>query len=119
MRRVVDAPFPGKLSVGSLHDPFVKDDPLANSYLLNYADFLTPDSLYLGQVGSDQRTLLKSRPRFYDTDGMRAKHSEWIELTPKMTVPGNAIKEIKAKITIPDDPQYRGKKYMFLLMLRL
>lgn len=73
VRRVVDAPFPGKLGVGGLHAPFVANDPLANSYLLNYADFLTPDSLYLGQAGSDTRELLKSRPRFYDTDGMRAE----------------------------------------------
>ncbi len=34
---------------------------------------MTPDSLYLGQVGSDTRELLKSRPRFYDADGMRAE----------------------------------------------
>ena len=73
VRRAVEAPFPGTLSVGGLHDPFVKNDPLANSYLLNYADFMTPDSLYLGQVGSDKRELLKSRPRFYDSDGMRAE----------------------------------------------
>ena len=73
VHRAVDAPFPGALSVGGLHDPFVKNDPLANSYLLNYADFMTPDSLYLGQVGSDKRELLKSRPMFYDADGMRAE----------------------------------------------
>ena len=73
VRRAVDAPFPGTLSVGGLHDPHVENDPLANSYFLNYADFLTPDSLYLGQTGSDQRELLKSRPRFYDADGMRAE----------------------------------------------
>ena len=73
VRRAVDAPFPGTLSMGSLDDPFVANDPLANSYFLNYADFLTPDSLYLGRVGSDQRELLKSRPRFYDADGMRAE----------------------------------------------
>ena len=73
VRRAVAAPFPGTLSVGGLYDPFVKDDPLANSYFLNYSDFLTPDSLYLGEVGSDQRALLKSRPRFYDSDGMRAE----------------------------------------------
>ncbi len=72
-RRAVDAPFPGTLSVGGLHDPFVKNDPLANSYMLNYADFMTPDSLYLGQADSDKRELLKSRPRFYDADGMRAE----------------------------------------------
>ncbi len=73
VRRTVDAPFPGTLSVGGLHDPFVKNDPLANSYFLNYADFMTPDSLYLGQTGSDKRDLLKSRPKFYDADGMRAE----------------------------------------------
>ena len=73
VRRAVDAPFPGTLSVGGLHDPFVKNDPLANSYMLNYADFMTPDSLYLGQAGSDKRELLKNRPRFYDADGMRAE----------------------------------------------
>lgn len=73
VRRAVAAPFPGTLSVGGLYDPFVKDDPLANSYFLNYSDFLTPDSLYLGEVGSDHRALLKSRPRFYDSDGMRAE----------------------------------------------
>jgi prolyl oligopeptidase len=73
VRRAVDAPFPGTLSVGGLYDASVKNDPLANSYLLNYADFMTPDSLYLGQAGSDKRELLKSRPRFYDADGMRAE----------------------------------------------
>ena len=35
VRRAVAAPFPGTLSVGGLYDPFVKDDPLANSYFLN------------------------------------------------------------------------------------
>ena len=73
VRRAVDAPFPGTLSVGGLYDPFVKNDPLANSYFLNYSDFLTPDSLYLGEVGSDKRELLKSRPRFYDAEDMRAE----------------------------------------------
>ncbi len=73
LRRAVEAPFPGTLSVGSLHDAFVKNDPLANSYFLNYADFMTPDSLYLGEVGSDKRVPLKSRPKFYDADGMRAE----------------------------------------------
>ena len=73
VRRTVDAPFPGTLSAKSLHDASVKDDPLANAYVLNYADFLTPDSLYLGQAGSDKRTLLKSRPQFFEADGMRAE----------------------------------------------
>jgi prolyl oligopeptidase len=51
----VKAPLTGTLSASSLHDPFVKDDPLANHYLMSYLDFLTPASLVLGQVGSDSR----------------------------------------------------------------
>lgn len=73
VHRAVDAPFPGTLSAKSLHDASVKDDPLANAYVLNYADFLTPDSLYLGQAGIDKRDLLKSRPKFFDAEGMRAE----------------------------------------------
>lgn len=73
VHRTVDAPFPGTLSAKGLHDASVQDDPLANAYVLNYADFLTPDSLYLGQAGTDQRALLKSRPQFFDATGMRVE----------------------------------------------
>ena len=47
-RRAVDAPLPGTLGVSALHDPLLRDDPLAEHYLLSYTDFLTPDSLLLG-----------------------------------------------------------------------
>ena len=69
----VKAPLTGTLSANSLHDPFVKDDPLANHYLMSYLDFLTPASLVLGQVGSDARELLKSNPVFFDSKGMRTE----------------------------------------------
>ena len=72
-RREVNAPFPGALGASALHDPLVPDDPLAEDYLLTYTDFLTPDSLYLGHTGTDQRTLLKSRPTFFDATGMHAE----------------------------------------------
>ena len=74
--RSVNAPFPGTLSASGLFDAFAKDakdDPLANAYVFNYADFLTPDSLYLGRIGSDERQRLKSRPSFFNADGMRAE----------------------------------------------
>jgi prolyl oligopeptidase len=71
--RAVKAPYPGKLSVSALHDPQLKDDPLAEHYFINAADFLQPDSLQLGSTASDERTLLKSRPTFYDATGMRAE----------------------------------------------
>ncbi len=73
VHRAVNAPYFGTLSVTSLHDPFVQDDPLANAYVMNYADYLTPDSLYLGQAGSDKRELLKSRPTYFDAEGMRTE----------------------------------------------
>ena len=72
-RRDVDAPFPGTLNVTSLHDKALKGDALADSYLLNVANFLQPDTLQLARVGSDARELLKSRPSFYDAAGMRVE----------------------------------------------
>jgi prolyl oligopeptidase len=73
VRREVDAPAPGTLGVQSLHDPLVKDDPLAEGYLLSYADFTTPDSLFLARTGSDERERLKVRPSFFDAVGVRAE----------------------------------------------
>lgn len=73
-RREVKAPFPGSLGLQSLHDPLLgAKDPLAEQYLLSYTDFLTPDSLMLGRTGSDARETLKSRPRFFDSSGMRVE----------------------------------------------
>ena len=72
-RREVKAPFPGALGAVGMHDPFVKDDPLANHYSMSYLDFLTPASLYLGKAGSDERELLKRNPTFFDGNGMRAE----------------------------------------------
>lgn len=74
--RAVNAPFPGTLSTSGMFDVFAKDakdDPFANTYLLNYADFLTPDSLYMGTTGSDTRQRLKTRPSFFNAEGMRAE----------------------------------------------
>ena len=72
-KREVKAPYPGRLSAQALHDPLLAQDTLAESYLLNAADFLQPDSLQLGRTGSDERQHLKSRPTFFDASGMRAE----------------------------------------------
>ena len=74
-RRTVAAPFPGTLGVSGLHDPMLTDDALAESYLLTYSDFLTPDTLSLGQTGTDTRAVLKSLPATFDATGMRAEQS--------------------------------------------
>ncbi len=72
-RREMKAPHPGTLSVAALHDVLVKDDELAEALLVSYADFLTPDSLMLGATGHDGLETLKSRPRFFDSSGMRVE----------------------------------------------
>ena len=72
-RREVKAPSPGALGAVGMHDPFVKDDPLANHYSMSYLDFLTPASLYLSKAGSDERELLKRNPTFFDSTGIRAE----------------------------------------------
>jgi prolyl oligopeptidase len=72
-RREVAAPFPGSLGVQALHDPLMRDDPLAEKYVLSYTDFLTPDSLLLADTVKDTREPLKSRSALFDAAGMRAE----------------------------------------------
>ncbi len=45
----------------------------AENYLLTTTDFLTPDALLLGTVGSDARELLKTRSAYFDAQGMRVE----------------------------------------------
>ncbi len=71
--RSVAAPFPGTLSLGGLYDSELAQDELSDRYLVNYADFLTPDTLYLAQAGSDAREALKSREPKFNAAGMRAE----------------------------------------------
>jgi prolyl oligopeptidase len=59
-RRAVDAPAFGSLGVSAL-DPIGSDQ-----YFLTVTDFLTPTTLYLGEVGSDRRAALKALPAFFD-----------------------------------------------------
>lgn len=69
-KREIAAPFPGTLGASGLHDTMRADDPLAEHYLLSYSDFLTPDTLWLGQTGSDARATLKAQPARFDASGM-------------------------------------------------
>ncbi|MBS0446129.1 MAG: S9 family peptidase [Proteobacteria bacterium] len=74
-RRAIDAPFPGTLSVASLHDNEIADDPLGENYLVSYTDFLTPDSLLLGKTGTDARERLKALPAAFDSTGMHVEQA--------------------------------------------
>jgi prolyl oligopeptidase len=72
-QREVKAPFPGSLSVQPLHDSALASDAMAETYLMDYQDFLTPATLYLGQSGSDELSALKRAPSFFDSQGMRVE----------------------------------------------
>ncbi|MFN7696163.1 MAG: prolyl oligopeptidase family serine peptidase [Burkholderiales bacterium] len=71
--RSIAAPFPGMLSVRSLYDDDLPTDSLSDKYLVQYSDFLTPDTLYLASAGTDERMRLKSRQSWFDASGMRAE----------------------------------------------
>lgn len=66
-------PSPGKAAAYALHDPQVKRDPLGDAYLLTYADFLTPESLYLGRVSGGAPEQIKSRQPWFDAGGMKVE----------------------------------------------
>jgi prolyl oligopeptidase len=72
-RREVKTPFPGRLAVQSLYDEALVKDDLAESYLVNYEDFLTPATLSLGRTGADDALVLKRAPVFFDAQGMKVE----------------------------------------------
>ncbi|MFM2121375.1 MAG: hypothetical protein RL722_2843 [Pseudomonadota bacterium] len=72
----LELPGPGTLSVASLDDDWAPaDDPLAESLLVNYVDFLTPDSLLrvdLRQRGA-RPEVLKQRPAQFDASRLQVQ----------------------------------------------
>jgi hypothetical protein len=45
---------------------------------------------------------------------------QWLKISPaKISVNGNSIKELKMTLTVPDQPEYKNKKYMFLIKTTL
>jgi prolyl oligopeptidase len=72
-QRLVDAPHPGKLSVTALHDPLLADDPLAEAYWSTSPTSSAPTRCDWAEAGRDGREVLKSRPAFFDADGMRVE----------------------------------------------
>ena len=69
-RHEVAAPAYGSLGVMPV------DHDESDDYFLTHVDFLTPDSLYLAQAGTGQRSLLKQRPAFFDASGMEIAQFE-------------------------------------------
>lgn len=66
-RRTVATPAYASVSVAPLD--YLESD----RYFMVQNDFLTPTSLHLGEVGSDQRRQLKSQPSFFDASGLKVE----------------------------------------------
>mgnify|MGYP003338703813 CR=1 FL=1 len=71
--RALEAPRAATLGVAALHDPLLAVDPLAEAYLVTHTDFLTPDSLLLGDTAQPALAPLKRRPAMFDSTGCRAE----------------------------------------------
>lgn len=101
--------FVQDVPVGSEVD--LKDVSKAALKIVNQSD--DPVKLRLDSIISDENIQPQSG-YVYTPD------AKWMKVTPTViTVPGNAIKEVRLKVTIPDKPDYRGKKYMFLVRTTL
>jgi prolyl oligopeptidase len=72
-KRDIAAPGLGTLQLSGLHDPQVADDPLAEHYFLDYANFVTPDALYLGETSQDELVCIKTSPAFFDATRVQAE----------------------------------------------
>ena len=67
-------PSPARSASAALHDPLVADDPLAERLLAQLHRL--PDARLAAtsaSTGSDEREMLKARPRFFDGRGMRVE----------------------------------------------
>lgn len=69
-RKLLDTPAFATVSLSGI-DPEKSDD-----YFLTTQDFLTPPTLFLGQVGSEERERLKSLPSQFNSDGLEVQQFE-------------------------------------------
>jgi len=85
-RQDITAPHPGTLSLQPLHDELLADDPLAETFLLGYTDFLTPDSLMLGHTDGRPLQQLKTRGTYFDASGLQVQQ-HWVASKDGTRVP--------------------------------
>ncbi len=101
---------------------FIQDFPLgkwvdlkaerkASFKIINQAD--DPVELRLNPIAPD--------PNINPQAGfVYAPEPSWVKVEPHdIKVPGNAIKEVKVRVMIPDKPEYHGQHYMFLIRTTL
>lgn len=89
----------------------LKADHKATMKLINQSD--DPIALKFKSAPPDPNTVPQAG--FED-----APDPSWLTVEPKqIKAGGNSIKEIRLKLNIPDKPEYRGKKYMFIMQTTL
>jgi prolyl oligopeptidase len=71
--RTLRVPGPGTLKVKALADTTRRHDTLAEHFLLDYRDFLTPESLLLGRTGTPVLQTIKARAAHFDASGMKVE----------------------------------------------
>ena len=77
--REITVPGAGTLGVQALHDAELSDDVLAETWLLGYTDFLTPDSLLIADSANSvdcadpALSVLKSLPASFDAAGLQVQ----------------------------------------------
>ncbi|MHC1768463.1 MAG: prolyl oligopeptidase family protein [Verrucomicrobiia bacterium] len=69
-RSPIPAPAFGSVSLGGV------DRHKSDAYFMTVTDFLTPSSLYYGNLGQDDRVKLKSLPSFFNADGLEISQHE-------------------------------------------
>jgi prolyl oligopeptidase len=72
VREALATPGMGTVGVGAI------DDERSNDYFLTVEDFLTPVSLYYGEVGEREQQLVDQLPAFFNAAGLEITQSEAI-----------------------------------------
>jgi prolyl oligopeptidase len=68
-RVAIDAPEFGTVSLDGL-------EPESDDYMMSVTDFITPSSLYGGNLMTNERVLLKQLPSFFDATGLEVSQHE-------------------------------------------
>jgi len=97
------------LAVGRAVD--LKESNKASLKIVNQSD--DPIKLKLTPIERDPNIVPQG-------DFIWAPDFKWVKLSPEIiNVPGNAIKEVKMTVTVPDKPEFRNKKYAILMRTTL
>jgi hypothetical protein len=136
-----------RISVGTAGPAALQREKALKKLATMNANFtVNPDNIYVSDIAlgkdidlkaekkaslkiinqSDDPIDLKFRPVAPDSNispqggYIYAPDFRWLEVAPEHAhIEGNSIKELKLRVKIPDQPEYRGKKYMFLVQTTL